>query len=183
VLSATTRGTTVNSGATLNLSAGAMADVTIVNVGGTENVLSGAITSGTTVNSGGIENVYGTDQFSIINSGGMEFIYGATATVSATGGTVTLVGTGNNLITNQSDFGATINGFGSGGNVIDLASFKFSSGTQVAYAADTDKLTLTQGNRSASMTVTGDYAARNFALNDDGSGGTAITYRPQPNQG
>ncbi len=188
----------VNSGGTESVFDGGTAIDTTVNAGGTENLALNGTSSGTTVNGGGTETVYGLAQSSVINNGGMQFVYaggnvseghvssggsltisGGTAAISAeAGATVTFAGPGE-LITNQPDFAAVISGFGAS-DLIDLANFQYSPGTQVSFK--NGALTLTHGKAQPQLTLAGSYAARNFELSSDGSGGTLIAFRQPPGQ-
>jgi hypothetical protein len=70
-------------------------------------------------------------------------------------------------------------GFGAG-DLIDIANFEYSNGTQASFKNGT--LTLTHGNEHTQLSVAGSYTASNFGLSSDGSGGTLIAFRQPPGQ-
>jgi autotransporter passenger strand-loop-strand repeat protein len=209
-------GTTVNFEGFQIVSSGGIVNDTVVN-GGFQRVLFGGSASGTTLNNGSVYVSSGGAALNTVISRGMEFVYGGTesgghilagggltisggiAAISGdAGATVTFVGSGGELISNQPDFAAVISGFygqtisGSySGDLIDIASFNYSPGTQASFAANDGTLTLTHGNQSTQLHFTGgfpggSYAARNFDLSNDtsigGSGGTLIEFRQPPGQ-
>ena len=74
---------------------------------------------------------------------------------------------------NLSAFGATIGGFSSG-DKIDLATFTFGSGTTRSFSSGT--LTVTNGGNHENLLFAGSYTTSNFALSNDGTGGTLVKF-------
>ena len=147
----------------------------------TLSLLDGGTASGTTVNSGGMLFISGgSETGGHVLGGGSLTISGGTGAISAEAGAkVTFLGPGGELITDQPDFAAVISGFGAG-DLIDMADFKYSNGTQASFKNGT--LALTHGNEHTQLSLAGNYTASNFGLSSDGSGGTLIAFRQPPGQ-
>ena len=72
-----------------------------------------------------------------------------------------------------------IGGFGSG-DKIDLGHFAFGSGSTQTYteaASHTSgTLSVVNGGNQANLTLLGSYVTSNFALSNDGAGGTLVKF-------
>jgi autotransporter passenger strand-loop-strand repeat protein len=167
----------------------------VISSGGRQYVLSGGIDRGTIISAGGL---------AFISSGGTisggKLISGATLTVSSGGyvsagltisaGTANLYGNvsagvnfagsgGDLALYNLAAFHATIGGF-STGDMFDLGGFSYSSAETVSFteagSLTSGTLQVTDGGLTANLTLVGGYATSNFALSNDGHGGTFVKY-------
>jgi hypothetical protein len=90
------------------------------------------------------------------------------------GGTTTFLGTAANLN------GDTLSNFGVAGNRIDVTDLRFASLPSLSFvengAGTAGTLTLSDGTRSASLTLTGAFSQSRFALATDGGAGTIVSY-------
>jgi hypothetical protein len=86
------------------------------------------------------------------------------------------------LLSDSQEFGATIHGFGgSGTDKIDLTNIIFiSAGFQLSYSGSTTQgvLTVTDGTRTAHLTMFGNYTTASFHPSADSFNGTAIVDPP-----
>ena len=83
------------------------------------------------------------------------------------------------MLDRASDFSGFISGW-QDGNHLDLGNIAFAEGsTTLVYAADAahgrGTLTVSDGTRTASLSLLGQYAASDFAPSSDGHGGTMIS--------
>jgi hypothetical protein len=77
-------------------------------------------------------------------------------------------------------FAAGIVGFGAG-DTIDLLTFASASGEKATWTQTNSKqgtLAVTDGAKSASILLFGQYAASGFGVGNDGHGGTSVSYTP-----
>lgn len=173
----------------LNLSVGT-ASGTIVQSGGSEFVSSGGIDSQTSVRSGGQQVVSsgGAATSTTVYAGGSVAISSggsASADIISNGGIVKLLAGGSAISTTVSSGGLEViyaGGTASGttllaGGVIDVVSgvLTYTSGGTASWNASTDILTVTEGSTTYTQQLTGNYAADDFQLSADGTGGTEIT--------
>jgi hypothetical protein len=89
-------------------------------------------------------------------------------------------GSGGDLaLYNLPAFGAVIGGFGSG-DKIDLASFAFNSAATQSFTEapshTSGTLSVINGASQAHLTLLGSYVTSNFALANDGAGGTLVKF-------
>lgn len=182
--------TTVDSGGEQNVYASATASGVTLNAGAIQ------ITWGTadfTAIHGGIQYVYGIAGYTgiwsgtqfvgagglaedtTIGNGGTQhaFAGGSVRNVSFAGADATLV------LDRASDFSGLIYGW-QDGNHLDLSDIQFGAdSTTLAYAANAintgGTLTISDGARTVSLDMLGQYTAADFALSSDGHGGTMIS--------
>ena len=168
---------TVYSGGKLNVLNGGVETSGLVESGGKATVVSGGtFTSGVdygvlTVSSGGHV------------SGGLTISGGGTASISgsvAAGQSITLAGNGETLaLYAVANFHATIGGF-STSDRIDLGGFSYSASETFTYTEAASllsgTLSVNDGVQSANLTLLGNYTSANFALANDGHGGTYVKY-------
>ena len=191
------RSSTVLSGGSLIVSRGGVASVTAVSAGGRETVSSGGIDRFSVIGSGGMAfiasaaTVSGTTVLSgaklTVSSGGVVqaglTISGGAAAISGTvaaGQQVRFGGSGGTLaLYNLPSFAALISGF-SAGDRFDLGGFAYGAGETrsfVSAASHTSgTLTVVDGAKTAKLTLIGSYATSNFALANDGAGGTFVRF-------
>jgi hypothetical protein len=108
---------------------------------------------------------------------------GGTANISgsvAAGQTMNFVGTGGDLaLFNLPAFAAAIGGFGNG-DKIDLGSFAFSAATTRSFTEApshiSGTLAVVNGASHANLMLLGSYVTSNFALSNDGAGGTLVKF-------
>ncbi len=191
------RSSTVLSGGSLVVSGGGVASATVVSAGGRETVTSGSIDRLSVISSGGMAfigsaaTVSGTRVLSgatlTVSAGGVVraglTLSGGTAAVSgamAAGQQVGFDGSGGTLaLYNLSGFAAVLSGF-SAGDRIDLGGFAYGAGetrsfvSAASHASGT--LTVVDGAKTAKLTLLGSYVTSNFALSDDGAGGTFVKF-------
>ena len=150
---------------------------TILASGGDQIVENGGVASATVIDSGGYEYVGsgGTALDATISGGTMEVASGAVA-----GGTIgfTAYSSGELRLDKSRHFSGTLARFGQSDEV-DLADIAFGSsvtiGFQEAAGNASGTLTVANGAFTANLTLLGQYAAGEFHLADDGSGGTLVT--------
>ena len=174
------------SGATMNgpaivleVNAGAIfkaADITSVS---TVIATSGLTASAITVEGELIVNGGASVAGGLTLNGGEALIAG---TVGA-GQTVSFTASGGDLvIDNPAAFSASIAGMTGVKDKIDLGGFTYGAGETVSWteaAGNTSgTLTVTDGAKTASLTLIGDYVTSNFTLSDDGIGGTYVVDPP-----
>jgi len=157
---------------------GGTASHSVISSGGHEIVLAGGVASGATVSSGGILSISGGSA-----SGGLT-IAGGRATITgkmAAGQTVTFATSAGVLeLANLAAFGAKISGLSSPTQKIDLDGFVYSSAEKAAWAqtGTSGTLTVTDGAKTAHLTLIGTYATGNFTMSADGHGGTFVVDPP-----
>ncbi|CAI9122247.1 Hint domain-containing protein [Brytella acorum] len=200
-------GTIINGGEQ-HISSGGVASGAILNSSGYEDLDSGAVAFGTIIGSGAMQIVNGVASGTVVSAGGIEEVNSGGVTVgtivSAGGdeylnlGSVasgTIISSGGELDINYDTFasGTIVKSGGlivmsdgteaSGialerGGAIDL-SLQYESGQSSAvYSGST--LTVTEGNTSTTLSLTGDYTGEYFALSADRFGGTVITATGTP---
>jgi hypothetical protein len=78
---------------------------------------------------------------------------------------------------NLAGFQAVISAFSTQGDRIDLGGFTYSVGESVAWSqsATSGTLTVTDGSKTANLTLLGTYATSEFKLSNDEHGGTAVS--------
>lgn len=141
-------------------------------------------------NGGTIEVTSGTLELRGAISGAGGVLVGAGATLQfdgavAAGQTVAFTGTTGELVLNDPSgsgvsFAGAISGFG-GGDEIDLASFAYSGSAAAIWnqaTASRGTLAITDGAKSAVLTLNGVYAAASFAVSEDGNGFLLVTDPP-----
>lgn len=171
----TASGTVVSSGARVFLYAGGSASGTLVSNGGLDLIDGRAV--GEMVFAGGRAVVQsgGIVSGATVSGGVLEIRSGGTAGTS----TIAFTGTGGTLkLYDSQNFGGKVAGFGVPGR-IDFADIAFGANTTLGFSQAADNtsgtLTVSDGVRTASITLLGQYAAGNFIKQNDGSGGTLIT--------
>ena len=194
-------GETVNSGGGNNsfqVAAATLGSVTIN--GGTTGTNTLILTSGGTATMGagitGIASVQLTaaTTFTANAIAGLQIIAGAGTDKITAGaaGQVLVAGTGTDTLTGSSAGGDTFSGTAAGlngdtignllaSNVIDITNLAPATAVITSYQVSAAKtvLTLTDGTNSTTFTLSGaDYGS--FALAADGSGGTDLTFAPNP---
>jgi autotransporter passenger strand-loop-strand repeat protein len=171
-----TRATSVSSGGMEKV--GGATTGTVVLSGGQEVVLSGGVASASVVSNGGVETVSSGGAL----AGGLK-IAGGEAIISGTvaaGQTVTFTTSGDLELDNLAGFGAKISGLTTSTQKIDLGGFTFSAGETVTWtqAGTSGTLKVTDGAKTASLTLIGTYTTANFHLSNDGHGGTFVVDPP-----
>jgi hypothetical protein len=99
----------------------------------------------------------------------------------AAGQIVDFLGTAGVLaLDNLAGFHAKISGLGTPNEKIDLGGFAFSAGETAAWtqSGTSGTLTVSDGVKTAKLTLIGTYADGSFNLADDGHGGTFVTDPP-----
>jgi autotransporter passenger strand-loop-strand repeat protein len=192
-VSGTAFGTLVGSGGLDVVYGGGYATGTVVATGGRQALYAGAVASGTLILSGGVHSINGTVIGETVHAGGIAYVMsgavisggtlnGGTLEIrnGGTAGTSTITfasGGGLLRLGNAQDFDGLIAGF-DGPDRIDLADIAFGAGTTLAFAQAPDNtsgtLTVSDGVRSASLLLLGQYSAASFALTGNGAGGTMI---------
>jgi autotransporter passenger strand-loop-strand repeat protein len=180
--------TVVNDGGEQNVYAGATAIGTTLNTGGLQ--IDWGTTIATTI-AGGSQYVYGIAADTVILSG-TQYVgvggasYGAligSGTLHAFAGAsvhnVTFAGADATLVLDQaSGFSGFLSGW-QDGNQLDLGDIEFGETTTIAYVANDGntggKLTVSDGSHSVSLALLGQYTAADFALANDGQGGSLIS--------
>ena len=158
-----------------------------------------AMTSGTEVASGGHEVVetHGTAWRAVVGSGGLLTVssggtlagglrlWGGKAVISGTmaaGQTVSFAGSSAVLeLDNLEGFAANISGMSRATQQVDLGGFAFTSGESATWAPSgtSGTLTVTDGAKTAHLTLIGTYASGDFQLGADGHGGTIVDDPPR----
>ena len=171
-------GTTISAGGSEIVSAGGADRFSFISSGGLQFILSAGTVSGGTVISGATMTVSsgGIVAAGLTLSGGIAAISGSVAA----GQTMNFAGTGGDLaLYNLPAFAAVIGGFGSG-DKIDLGTFAFGSGATQSFteaASHTSgTLSVVNGASQAHLTLLGNYVTSNFALSNDGAGGTLVKF-------
>ena len=153
-----TSGAIVYSGGTLFVSSGGTATAAVLSGGTLTELANGHMSGGLTISSG-------TANISGIVATGQEIVFGGTS--------------GDLALYNLSQFHATIGGF-SGRDLIDLGGFSYSGSETAVFSSNaahtSGLLTVTDGAQVAKLTLIGSYATSNFALANDGHGGTFVKY-------
>ena len=191
-------GGTVSSGGRQIVSAGGVASGVTVKAGGSQIVFSGGRTVGAVL-SGGTEYVSsgGAASGTIVGSGGKEIVYagGTTNATRITGGLVEVMSgahVGGSLFkfagggTLQLDHSVYFKGRVAGFAVpdrLDLRDIAFVAGiTTVSFTeaagSTSGTLSVTNGARTAKLTLLGSYVTSQFHLAGDGHGGTLVTDPP-----
>jgi autotransporter passenger strand-loop-strand repeat protein len=168
---------------------------TVVHYGGHEVVLAGATDAGSLIGFGGQEIVsFGgaadaatvfADGTLFVASGG-ELVGGlgiraGNAVISgamAAGQTVSFTGsTGVLALDNLAGFRADISGLGAPNQQIDLGGFAYASSETASWTptGTSGTLVITDGAKTASLTLIGSYVSGDFQLSDDGHGGTLLS--------
>jgi len=176
--------TTVNSGGEEIVSSGGAATDLIVSSGGIAVVSSGGSEDLTELK-GGYELVAsgGSMSGATIYAGTLELASGASVLIPSE---VAFAGSGTLLVDGGTSFGWHVAGFGAG-DQIDLEDIAFGTMTtkkgqnsQVSYTGDavSGTLSVTDGVHTANIALLGQYMASEFAVSNDGHGGTLITFTP-----
>jgi len=174
---------TVSSGGSLTVYNGGAASVTDVLNGGTETVLSGGVLSGATVVSGGalVISSGATLKSTLVLSGGTATVLGAVAS----GVSVNFATSGGELVLDDAPaFSGTIAGMHDASEHVDLGGFAYSSTEKVSWTEAGNKtsgvLSITDGAKTAKLSLVGSYVTSNFVLSSDGAGGTLVVDPPVP---
>jgi len=120
--------------------------------------------------------------------GANSLVIGSGASVELTGaysGSVTFAGaTGTLVIDNSASFHGTIGGQLVKGDVIDLVDITAGAGATLGYTGNNSPgtLTVSDGNHSVSIALSGNYSLGNFIASSDGHGGTSVVDPPLPGQ-
>jgi fibronectin-binding autotransporter adhesin len=187
----TATNTSLGGGGVMDVWSGGVAQATNLYSAGEELVQGGGNSTGTTIGSGGFEGVWGdstgniiyaggkmavynggVDNGSWIGSGGIEFIRSG----GTEAGTVTFGGSGGEfgLQTAASGFwSAHMLGFGAG-DEIDFADIGFGKATQDMFSGGV--LYMADGAQHAALQFGGSYTTHNFAMSNDGAGGTMVKF-------
>ena len=101
----------------------------------------------------------------------------------AAGQTVSFTASGGDIVLdNPAAFSASIAGMTNASDKIDLGGFTYGAGETVSWteaAGNTSgTLTVTDGSKTASLTLLGSYVTSDFSLSDDGIGGTYVVDPP-----
>jgi autotransporter passenger strand-loop-strand repeat protein len=190
-----TSGTTILKGGSETVLRGGSEDY--ARVCGAECISSGGMAYGDTIRSGG--DVYvssaGAESASVIGSGGAAFVSsggfvsggltlfgGGTANISgsvASGQDVLFYGAGDLALSNLTNFHPVVNGY-STGDAFDLGGFTYSSAATFSYTEAASLLSGTlgvhDGGLTANLTLLGNYFTGDFALSNDGHGGSFVKY-------
>jgi len=116
---------------------------------------------------------------------------GGEAVISGTvgaGQTISFTASGGDLVIDSvSTFSASIGGMTDASDKIDLGGFTYGAGETVSWteaAGNTSgTLTVTDGAKTASLTLLGSYVTSDFSLSDDGIGGTHVVDPPHAGGG
>jgi autotransporter passenger strand-loop-strand repeat protein len=171
-------GARIAAGGTVTVAAKGVISGAIISSGGALTVSSGGLASATTVDAGGRETILsGGTAGGLILSGGTAVISG----IVGAGQTAKFAGPGGDLaLDNLPAFKGQIAGFGAG-DKIDLGGFAFAKSETVAFKEAASKtsgtLTVVDGSKTATLTLTGVYVTSNFALATDAAGGTFVSYK------
>jgi autotransporter passenger strand-loop-strand repeat protein len=166
---------------------------TVISSGGHEDVAYGAAASGSEVSSGGQEVVSsgGRAAGAIVSGGGLYVssggqiaggltIEGGVADISGTvgpGQTVSFTGASGVLgLYDLAAFHARISGMSGLGQKIELGGFAYASGETASWAqsGSSGTLTVSDGGKTAQLTLVGDYVSSDFHLATDGKGGSYL---------
>jgi fibronectin-binding autotransporter adhesin len=200
----TANGTVVDGGGNEIVYAGAVANGTTAAAGGAVTDSSGTV-NGSVIQAGGFQGVWGTSDDTVISASGTQAVYnGGVDTGSKisgmefiraggvgkaeviTGGILTVAGgtlsngvtfsgpVGGELSLAANSLGATISGFASTFDSIDLTGLGFTAGTKETFAGGV--LTVASGANHASLTFAGSYTTGDFAVSNDGAGGTLVKF-------
>jgi len=166
----------VGSGATFKAS-----DITSVS---TVVALAGVVASGITVEGELIVNGGAAIAGGLVLNGGEVLIAGSVGA----GQTISFTASGGDLVDdNPSNFSASIAGMTGAGDKIDLGGFTYGSGETVSWTeaggGTSGTLTVTDGAKTASLTLLGSYVTSNFSLSDDGIGGSFVVDHPSAGAG
>jgi autotransporter passenger strand-loop-strand repeat protein len=188
----TVSGTVLDSGGGAYISAGGVAVGTTVRGGAADIVQFGGTASGTIV--GGVEAVFGTTVGARVASGGLEYVAagGLASAVVISGGTLEVASggsTGASAVTfaaggggilqldNAQAFNGKVSGFGVL-DYLDLRDIAFGSNTTLGFteaAGNTSgTLRVSDGSRTANITLLGQYVTGQLGMGSDGAGGTFI---------
>jgi len=148
------------------------ADVTSVS---TVIAAAGVTASAITVEGELIVNAGAAIAGGLVLNGGEALIAGSVGA----GQTVSFTAAGGELVVdNPSNFLASISGMVSSKQKIDLGGFTFGGGETVSWVeaggGTSGTLTVTDGAKTASLTLLGSYVTSNFQLADDGRGGSFV---------
>ena len=191
----TAESTTINKNGVQQVWGGSTASGDVINSGGQELVEGAGSSMGSIINSGGFEGVWGNSTGSTINAGGRESVYNGGIDRGMTIGTCGLAfiraggqetgvvdfsspGAELTLQTAASGYqNADIAGFATG-DKIDFADISFSSKVQALFSGPSDFGTLTVGSGAnhGALSFVGAYDSADFAVSNDGVGGTLVKY-------
>ncbi|WP_375311178.1 heparin lyase I family protein [Bradyrhizobium sp. A5] len=116
--------------------------------------------------------------------GSNSLIVGSGASVELVGaysGTIRFAGTTGSLIIDQStQFGGTISGQLTKGDLIDLRDITAGAGATVTYSGNNSpgNLSVSDGTNTANIALSGNYSLGNFIVSSDGNGGTLLVDPP-----
>jgi autotransporter-associated beta strand protein len=163
--------TTIDSGGSEIVQSGAVANNALIS-GGVQTIESGGFASNTTIGTGGTEIVQSGAVASntVISGGALDVQCGGTLS-----GTVTFDGVGTLQIDGTTMPTATIDGFVSPSQTIDLTGLSYAAGGSAALTGN-NVLNVSEGGQTVSLQLdpTQNYAGHSFTLGSDGHGGTAI---------
>src|SRR5581483_9466649 len=163
-----------------------------IGAGGSMTVEKGGVASGTTVSAGGLTVLSGGKTLRALVAGGSVAVSSggvASATTISAGvvevtsggslgtGALTFAG-GGELRLDAATIGGTIGGFGIP-DEIDMLAISYAANPVLSFTESASHtsgtLTVSAGGRSARLTLLGQYVTSQFAMADDGTGGTLIT--------
>jgi hypothetical protein len=171
---------------------------TVWNTDSNGNVISnavGGIVSGSSSALQGIEASFHQDLNGdgIILLSGSGSIIGANSLVVGSGASAELTGaysgsisfagaTGTLVIDNSANFHGTIGGQLAKGDIIDLADITAGAGATIGYSGNNSPgtLTVSDGIKTASLALLGNFSLANFIASSDGHGGTNVVDPPLP---
>ncbi len=156
VVSGNANATVVSSTATLLVETSGTASGSVVSNGGVIEVIAGGVANATQIGSGGSATISngGHDNFAQVASGGIDIVYAggvASGAVISSGGTLSLQTSGQASGTQLQQGGAII-----------LQNFAVSSGGTVSFNEATDVLTVREGTKFYTQTLSGNYAGEYF---------------------
>jgi hypothetical protein len=142
-------------------------------------VESGALASGVTIEGEMIVSAGAVVTGGLVLNGGEALIAGT----AGAGQTIGFTASGGRLvIDNLAGFSAAISGMANASDKIDLGGFTYGAGETVSWTEaggnTSGTLTVTDGAKSASLTLIGSYVTSDFSLSDDGMGGTYVVDPP-----
>jgi hypothetical protein len=141
--------------------------------------LSGGVASGAGIGPGGLLTVWSGG----VIAAGLK-LFGGKAVISgkvAAGQTVAFMASSAVLeLDNLPGFAAKISGMSSATQQVDLGGFTFSAGETVAWAQSgtSGTLTVSDGAKTAHLTLIGTFTSSSFHLTNDGHGGTFVADPP-----
>ncbi|HZZ86989.1 MAG TPA: hypothetical protein VFE13_01520 [Caulobacteraceae bacterium] len=174
-------GTLIEAGGLEVVERGGNSDAAVVRTGGRQVVVSGGMANDTILSGGTL----------IVSAGGSVCgggftIHAGKAVIAgdiAAWNTVRFAGSAGTVeLDNLAGFAATIAGFHRAKQRLDLGGFAFSADETLTWVQSGTRgaLTITDGDKHATLILSGAYTAADFQLADDGHGGTVITPAAAP---